>query len=207
MRRGGGSPSRASTAVLAALAAHCTKGLPEHDVATCGTGAGAGAGAAGFAAAVGACAVTDWGASATSGGALNIVLASPRGASSTVVTTVRTCVSLERACPGEDEAIVTDDRCERTAPMIATSRTIASAHAIAPRRMPKSPSLRALLMPLGGAASRASAALLTKPYVSHDTGLFPNLSLIPVSGRPELKASAAWPREERVRQTAHRYCR
>jgi hypothetical protein len=37
LRRGGGSPSRASTAVLAALAAHCTKGLPEHDVATCGT--------------------------------------------------------------------------------------------------------------------------------------------------------------------------
>src|SRR6202011_4767532 len=65
-------------------------GLPGHDVATCGTGAGAGA--AGFAAAVGACAVTDWGASATSGGALNIVLTSLRGASSTVVTTVRACV-------------------------------------------------------------------------------------------------------------------
>src|ERR1700730_12155292 len=107
-------------------------GLPGHDVATCGTGAGAGAGAAGVAAGVGACAFTDWGASATRGGALYIVVTAPRGASSTVVTTVRTCVSLERACPGEDEAIVTDDRCERTAPMIATSRTIASAHAIAP---------------------------------------------------------------------------
>src|ERR1700738_4022972 len=107
-------------------------GLPGHDVATCGTGAGAGAGAAGVAAAGGAWAVTDRGGCGAGGGGVNIVLTSLRGASSTVVTTVRTCVSLERACPGEDEAIVTDDRCERTAPMIATSRTIASAHAIAP---------------------------------------------------------------------------